>query len=1366
MKSKEKNGISLIVLVITIVIMIILASAIILSMNDNNQAENAREADVKSDVASLMEEFNNYNSNLLFENATSVDTYNKNQINIDLNGNVIYDGTEKDNISIKDIIPSIDDSRYKDKVFIAYGEIYIDNRNNSLSEKEKTWIKEAGINILDSGVILVINTNSLRLNIGESQTLKVMALPDFNEDVQLSWSSEASNIASVVEGVVTAKTEGVTKITASTDTSSASCTVKVGDFPVYDIASIKLDINDLTLSVGQSKKLNATITPNEASISNLVWKSSNSNIVTVDSNGLVIGVSPGSTVITVSNEDGTVSDTCNVKVSSPWMPVTSVELNKNSMTLTKDSSETLVATVLPSNATNKEVSWSSTNSNIATVDNNGLVIAKAIGTTTITVTSQADPTKKATCTVNVVESLELEASIAAITSSTVSVKINAIANTGNITNIKVQRRKNGDATTTTSTINVNNTTYNSTYNISGLTSNSTYQVTVIATCSDGSTKQVVLSATTTEIKVTSVSLNKNSITLVKGESEKLIATVLPSNATNKAVSWSSSNSSIAAVDSSGVVTAVDVGSSTITVTSQADITKKVTCTVNVVDAVVELNGHYYETLQDAFDDLWTIPGEDEDYLGDQVINVLKDFEVTGTSIMEENTYASLNLNGKTITNNGNSEVIICNGDLKIIGEGTIDGKNSSTSTIKNTGNLTILNNLTVKGGENTIENTSMLYIYSGTIEDSYNDTIINSGTVNLKDGKISCGNLSAFAINGGNVNISGGSVYCDSSAILLNSGTSYITGGNIYAYEDEAINITNGATLTLGVNDGGVPSTTSPSIISDLSEGIVNKGVLNFYDGVIKGITAISGTVSNIPSGYEVSKVTSNGLQVATLSSTQNPIVSVDIIKTQVGLNNNISVYYETTLNQNVSYDEYYSELYYRELGDTEWTVITNSDSSTTSNLSITKDIKANTTYEMLVKGIVIKGTNTYSKDSDTVQITTNEGETVNTPNITNGMIPVKYNLDNNMWEITNKFDTEWYSYISSGNSKWANVMLSDGVYKADGVSLGESGKNATDGTLVATSELGSMFVWIPRFAYKISSTTYSDNLGSMEIKFIDNTNCTLDTSNIDMSEQEGWKIERAFVNDPQNGGWDSELDGIWVAKYRGYEDDSGVRFLPLERAILEQFDNAVSYINLMQKENNIYGLLTDKTKVDIHLTKNTEWGAVAYLAQSPYGNIIKESSGFNSSYTTTGNVYGIYDLCDQSNYELVAAFCSLEVIEEGWEESGDGYTDVVVLGQWKYEVNTDIVQAKYRYYKEVFMQGPIGDGALSPYFILSTDGDAMEETSGWGNGSAKRMFYDDTNLFVVRGKENIFGYSCDGEYSNNIVYGPTYTYRSVLNVM
>ena len=136
MKSKEKNGISLIFLVITIVIMIILASAIILSMNDNNQAENAREADVKSDVASLMEEFNNYNSNLLFENATSVDTYNKNQINIDLNGNVIYDGTEKDNISIKDIIPSIDDSRYKDKVFIAYGEIYIDNRNNSLSEKE------------------------------------------------------------------------------------------------------------------------------------------------------------------------------------------------------------------------------------------------------------------------------------------------------------------------------------------------------------------------------------------------------------------------------------------------------------------------------------------------------------------------------------------------------------------------------------------------------------------------------------------------------------------------------------------------------------------------------------------------------------------------------------------------------------------------------------------------------------------------------------------------------------------------------------------------------------------------------------------------------------------------------------------------------------------------------------------------------------------------------------------------------------------------------------------------------------------------------------------------------------------------------
>ena len=854
MKSKEKNGISLIFLVITIVIMIILASAIILSMNDNNQAENAREADVKSDVASLMEEFNNYNSNLLFENATSVDTYNKNQINIDLNGNVIYDGTEKDNISIKDIIPSIDDSRYKDKVFIAYGEIYIDNRNNSLSEKEKTWIKEAGINILDSGVILVINTNSLRLNIGESQTLKVMALPDFNEDVQLSWSSEASDIASVVEGVVTAKTEGVTKITASTDTSSASCTVKVGDFPVYDIASIKLDINDLTLSVGQSKKLNATITPNEASISNLVWKSSNSDIATVDSNGLVIGVSPGSTVITVSNEDGTVSDTCNVKVSSSWMPVTSVELNKNNLVLGRGQSETLIATVFPTYATNKNVTWSTDDSNIAIVDQQGKVTAVNEGQTVITVTTEFGQ-KTDKCVVTVTEAITLEASVANTTSNSIALKISANTTYGNISTIQVKRNIKGNSSVTINTIDVNNTSYtNNSYNITELVPNTTYEIEVVTLLNDGTSKNVKLEATTKKVDVSDIKLNQTNIEIVERNTYTLVATILPSNATNKTVHWSSNNENIATVDINGKVTAKSKGTAIITAKSADNSSKVVTCTVNVVEAVAELRGTYYATLQDAFDDLWETPIEDETYLGDQIINIVRDFNVSTASTIQQNTYANINMNGKTITSIVDCEIIINNGDLSIIDTGKLKGYSTegNHATIKNNANLTINGNVTVEGGYNAISNSSNLTILNGTITGGFDDVISNGGTVNLKGGTITSNNCNG--IWSGIVNMTGGTIDVNNIGIYLVSGASTIKGGTVHSKNDKAIDVEKGATLTLGENESnGIPSQTNPSIISDNTSALYNEGTFNYYDGVISGkVTsgAIDGAINSKPTGY------------------------------------------------------------------------------------------------------------------------------------------------------------------------------------------------------------------------------------------------------------------------------------------------------------------------------------------------------------------------------------------------------------------------------------------------------------------------------------------------------------------------------------
>ena len=163
--------------------------------------------------------------------------------------------------------------------------------------------------------------------------------------------------------------------------------------------------------------------------------------------------------------------------------VTSVSLDKTSLELTEGGTDTLTATITPNNATNKNVTWSTSNASIATV-NNGEVTAVSAGTATITATADG---KSATCTVTV---------------------------------------------------------------------------------------------TAATVPVTGVTMNKTSTSLYVGDTETLTATVAPDNATNKAVTWTSSDSAVATVDQNGVVTAVAHGTATITVTTE-DGNYTATCTVTV-----------------------------------------------------------------------------------------------------------------------------------------------------------------------------------------------------------------------------------------------------------------------------------------------------------------------------------------------------------------------------------------------------------------------------------------------------------------------------------------------------------------------------------------------------------------------------------------------------------------------------------------------------------------------------------------------------------------------------------------------------------------------------------------------------------------
>ena len=172
---------------------------------------------------------------------------------------------------------------------------------------------------------------------------------------------------------------------------------------VVDVTGVSLNKTTTSIQVGASEQLTATIEPNNATNKAVNWSSNPTSVATVDNSGNVTAVAEGTATITVTTQDGNKTATCTVTVtpaSSDPVAVTGVSLNKTSTTLTVGGSETLTASVQPSNATNKAVNWSSNPTSVATVDSNGKVTAVAEGTATITVTTQ-DGNKTATCTVTV-----------------------------------------------------------------------------------------------------------------------------------------------------------------------------------------------------------------------------------------------------------------------------------------------------------------------------------------------------------------------------------------------------------------------------------------------------------------------------------------------------------------------------------------------------------------------------------------------------------------------------------------------------------------------------------------------------------------------------------------------------------------------------------------------------------------------------------------------------------------------------------------------------------------------------------------------------------------------------------------------------
>ena len=169
--------------------------------------------------------------------------------------------------------------------------------------------------------------------------------------------------------------------------------------PVVEVESVSLNKSEMTLTEGKSETLAATVTPENAENKSITWSSNNEAVATVDVNGTVTAKSAGTAVITATSTNGK-SAGCTVTVEKKQIPVTEVRLSESTVGIVEGSTYKLTATVLPENTTDsKSVSWSSSNSEVATVDANGTVTAKRAGTAVITATSTNG--KTAGCTVTV-----------------------------------------------------------------------------------------------------------------------------------------------------------------------------------------------------------------------------------------------------------------------------------------------------------------------------------------------------------------------------------------------------------------------------------------------------------------------------------------------------------------------------------------------------------------------------------------------------------------------------------------------------------------------------------------------------------------------------------------------------------------------------------------------------------------------------------------------------------------------------------------------------------------------------------------------------------------------------------------------------
>ncbi|MCM1233096.1 MAG: Ig-like domain-containing protein [Ruminococcus flavefaciens] len=420
---------------------------------------------------------------------------------------------------------------------------------------------------------VTLNRESREITEDGTFTLTATVAPDNAEDKSVIWTTSDASVATVdAYGKVTGVGEGTAIITATTCnglTATCNVTVKAEPPAVVVPTGITLNITSYKIEQGKTFTLTATVSPENVTDETVRWTTSNASVATV-ANGVVTGVGVGTATITaITCNDLTVE--CAVTV-DPVQP-TGITLSKTSHSIEKGKTFTLTATVVPANAADKSVIWTSSDESVATVEN-GKVTGVGVGTATIT--AETSNGIKAKCTVTVSEPQPT----GSITLDRESVTLMYDPATGEGDSIYITATITPASVASWGVLWVSSNTSVATVNYGTVTAKGVGTAIITATSNKDSTliAECIVTVVAPEVKPTGITLDNTSCKVEEGETFTLTATVAPDDAADKSVTWTTSNASVATVEN-GVVTGVGEGTAVITATTCNGYTA--TCEVTV-----------------------------------------------------------------------------------------------------------------------------------------------------------------------------------------------------------------------------------------------------------------------------------------------------------------------------------------------------------------------------------------------------------------------------------------------------------------------------------------------------------------------------------------------------------------------------------------------------------------------------------------------------------------------------------------------------------------------------------------------------------------------------------------------------------------